>query len=124
MDVLEKGHIVEVHLEELCNLPTYQITEMLRKDLKLAKGGLLFIDGDAPLLKDTKMTLDNEQLRLLILRLAKEQSGNIAVVIAETESLRQKLVQTLADSGVTGFDHTFIFDDYSEKELVEILMQA
>ena len=47
--------------------------------------------------------------------------GNYAIVIAEIESPRHRLVQSLAKSGITDFDQTILFEDYTPDELLEIL---
>ena len=49
--------------------------------------------------------------------------GSYALIIAEYESPRQHLVKNLAENGVTEFDQTFIFDNYTAGELLQILSQ-
>lgn len=48
MNLLGKGHLVEVKAEALYNVSEYKVDEILRDAMHRSRQGLLFVDGDAP----------------------------------------------------------------------------
>jgi hypothetical protein len=90
--------------------------------MERSRYGLLFIDGDAPEFRNMyEFRLTNEQLRIKLTSLTTEMGGSGAVIIAECNSPRQTVANSLAINGIYDFDHTFFFDDYLADELFEIL---
>ena len=122
MNLLDKGNIVEVRGEQIFNVSEYQCDAVLRQAMERSRYGLLFIDGDAPEFRqESHYRMTSEQLRIKLTSLTAEIGGTGAVVIAECNSPRQTVANTLAMNGIYDFDHTFFFDDYSSEELFEIL---
>lgn len=122
MYLLGKGHVVEVKAEEIYAGNTHQADELLKKRMKESQQGLLFVDGDAPQFRSPSSNNYNpDYLRMCLAANTVEMPGTYAIVIAEQVSPRQQLVQSLARGGITGFDHTLVFEDYSGDELLEIL---
>lgn len=121
MNLLDRGHLVEVKAEEMYNVSDYKIDEILKTAMKRSQQGVLFIDGDAPLFKNPESHFDSEKLRSKLTSFTAEMPGAYALVIAEHESIRQPLVKSLAQCGIIEFDHTFVFEDYTQEELVQIL---
>ena len=121
MNILTSSEITEVKGEEIFNLPEHQCNEILTNAIRKSTNGLLFIDGDSPECRNAYNFMTGEQLRLKLKTLTAENEGVGAIVIAETSSPRQSIARNLASSGVYDYDHTFIFDDYSEEELYRIL---
>ena len=122
MNLLDKGNIVEVRGEQIFNVSEYQCDTVLRQAMERSRYGMLFIDGDAPEFRqDNYHRMTSEQLRIKLTSLTAELGGTGAVVIAECNSPRQTVANSLAMNGIYDFDHTFFFDDYSSDELFEIL---
>lgn len=124
MNLLDKGNIVEVRGEQIFNVSEYQCDQVLSQAMKLSQHGLLFIDGDAPEFRNMhEYRLTSEQLRIKLTSLVAEIGGQGALVIAECNSPRQTIANSLAINGIYDFDHTFFFDDYTSDELYQILCQ-
>lgn len=123
MNLLGKGHLVELKAEEIYHVQDYKVDEILRNAMKRSQQGVLFVDGDAPAFKSPYSHFDSEKLRFQLTSLTAELPGNYALIIAEHEAKRQPLVNSLEQSGIIGFDHTLHFEDYTVGELVLILEQ-
>lgn len=123
MNLLEKGHLVELKAEEIYNVQEYKVDEILQTAMKRSRQGLLFVDGDAPVFKQPQSHFDGEKLRLRLTSLMAQMPGSYALIIAEHETIRQPLVNSLSQCGVVEFDHTLHFEDYSSDELMLILKQ-
>lgn len=124
MNLLDKGHLVELKAEEIYNVQDYKVDEILRNAMKRSQQGVLFIDGDAPVFKSPRSHFDSEKLRFQLTTLTADLPGNYALIIAEHESVRQPLVSTLTQHGqLAEFDHTLHFEDYTADELMQILIQ-
>jgi len=121
MNLLGKGHLVEVKADSLYNVSEYKADEILREAMHRSRQGLLFVDGDAPQFKSPESYFDGEKLRIKLGTLTAELPGSYALVIAGNEATRHSLAHRLQQSGIPGFDHTFHFADYSEEELFRIL---
>lgn len=121
MRLLNKGHLVELKAEELYSVAPYKVDEILKRTMEKSFQGVLFVDGDAPMFKGKENHFDSEQLRIQLSGYAVGLPGTYALIIAEHESVRQPLVHSLYRKGITAFDHTFIFEDYTSDELLEIL---
>lgn len=124
MNVLEKGHLVEVKAEELYNVSEYKADEILKSAMIRSRQGLLFIDGDAPLFCRPDSCFNSDSLRFKLSSMMIELPGAYALVIGEHESRNNLLAQSLRLTGLPEFDHTFYFEDYTERELCQILDQC
>ena len=123
MNILDNGQFVEIKGEQLYNIPDYRVDEVLEDAMKRSQQGLLFIDGDSPKFKNTGNTFDTEQLRIKLAQFTSSLPGAHALIIAENQAPRQELVELLIDNGAPEIDHTLIFEDYSQEELLDILKQ-
>ncbi len=119
--LLEKGHLVQLKVEEMFNLSEYKADEALQKAMKRSTQGLLFIDGDSPLFKSPDSHFNSESLRFKLSSMTMELPGQYALIIAENESSGHTLSRNLREGGITAFDHTLHFADYNEDELLAIL---
>lgn len=124
MNILEKGHLVEIKAETFYNVSEYKADEILKSAINRSCQGILFIDGDAPLFSRPGSPINNESLRFKLSSIMAEAPGIHALIIATNESRTPTLAHNLRMAGKTGFDHTFFFDDYTEQELCEILAQC
>lgn len=121
MNLLDKGHLVELKAEEIYNVQDYKVDEILKDAMRRSQHGLLFVDGDAPLFRNPQSHFDSGKLRLRLTSFTSELPGNYALVIAEHKSVRQPLVDCLTQSGLMGIAHTLHFEDYTADELLQIL---
>ena len=124
MNLLDKGNLVEVKGEQIYYTSPVNCDNVLRNAMESARYGMLFIDGDAPEFRTDGFRMTNEQLRISLTSLTAQTGGPGALVIAECISPRQAMAGALAHSGVYDFDHTFVFDDYTDSELFDILCQC
>lgn len=121
MHLLGKGHTVEVKAEELYSLNTGKADELLQKRMRESLQGLLFVDGDAPQSPVIGHFFNPDYLRICLATNTNEIRGRFAVVIAEQDSPAIGLAKSLNKIGISNFNHTLIFDDYTAEELMEIL---
>ncbi len=121
MHLLGRGHTVEVKAEELYGVATYKADELIQRRMREALQGLLFVDGDAPQFRSDESNFSPDYLRMCLAINTNEIHGRFAVVIAEHDSPRIGLAKSLSQIGISNFDHTLIFDDYSVAELCKIL---
>lgn len=125
MNLLPKGNFVEVKGEQIFNVSEHTCDEVLKSAVDRSRYGMLFIDGDAPELKDRNAyALTNDQLKIKLMELTAEHGGAGAIIIAECNAKRQTLVSSMTSNGIYEFDHTFVFDDYTPDELYQILAQC
>lgn len=125
MNLLAKGNFVEVKGEQIFNVSEHTCDEVLKSAVDRSRYGMLFIDGDAPELKERgSYALTNDQLKIKLMELTAEHGGAGAIVVAECSAKRQALVSSMTQNGVYEFDHTFVFDDYTPSELYQILAQC
>lgn len=123
MNILDNGTFTEIKGEQLYNVPDYKVDEVLQEAMKRSQQGLLFIDGDSPKFKNTANTFDSEQLRIKLAEYTSTLPGAHALIIAENRAPRQELVEQLIGNGAPEVDHTLLFEDYTQDELLEILKQ-
>lgn len=124
LNILEKGHLVEVKAEEFCHVSEYKADEILKSAMLRARQGLLFIDGDASVFARSDSRFNGEELRFKLSSLTAGLPGTYALIIAEHDSNRNLLTRSLRDSGMSDFNHTFYFPDYTQEELFLILQQC
>lgn len=120
MNLIGSSEVVELKGERLLGLSSFELTEQLKSSLKEAGRGLLFIDCDSATFKEVKWPPFRRQLDTKLSSLNSKHPECRAVVLAERESPRQELAQSLAKEGAFDFDHTLIFPDYTPQELVRI----
>lgn len=124
MHLLESGHIVEVKAEELYGaVNNGKANSLLTQRMKESLQGLLFVDGDAPEFVNNSSRFDPEYLRMFIAANINEIHGRFAVVMAEYSSEKIEFARSVEKLGISNFDQTLIFEDYSAEELFEIFKQ-
>ncbi len=124
MNLIQNSEMTEVKGEEIFNVSDYECNEVIRAAVKKSRKGVLFIDGDAPEFRSSHYRLTSEQIRFKLASLASENNASGALIISECSSSNLSIAHSLASNGIYDFDHTFIFDDYNEDELYEILHQC
>lgn len=121
MNVLNRGHLVEVKAETLYQVPEYKVDDLLQSAIKRSSDGLLFVDGDAPQFKNPESNFNGDTLRLKLNSMVGNGYNGCALIIAEHSSQYQPLTKVLLENGVPSFNHTLHFSDYSDAELLQIL---
>lgn len=121
MHLLGKGHTIEVKAEELYGVATHKADELLQQRMRESLQGLLFVDGDAPQFRAQNSNYNPDYLRVCLAANTNEIRGRFAVVIAEQDSPAIGLAKSLNKIGISNFNHTLIFDDYTAEELMAIL---
>ena len=124
MNLVQNNELTEIKGEEIFNVSDYVCNEIIRGAVKKSRKGVLFIDGDAPEFRSSDYRLTSEQIRFKLAALASEDNASGALIISECSSSNLSIAHSLASNGIYDFDHTFIFDDYTEEELYEILVQC
>lgn len=124
MNLIQNSELTEIKGEEIFNVSDYECNEVIRSAVKRARRGVLFIDGDAPEFRSSQYRMTSEQIRFKLATLASEDNASGALIISECSSPNLSIANSLAANGIYDFDHTFIFDDYSEDELYNILVQC
>lgn len=124
MNLIQNSEMTEVKGEQIFNVSDYECNEVIRAAVKKSRKGVLFIDGDAPEFRSSHYRLTSEQIRFKLSNLASEDNASGALIISECASSNLSIAHSLASNGIYDFDHTFIFDDYNETELYEILLQC
>lgn len=113
LGILRRGQIVSVKADELIGEDCYKV---LGRAVKDARDGLLFLDMDAPNIKNT-----NFNLRLWIINRLRELKQTTAVVIAQVKAPEDMIAQNLATNGIASYGHYIVFNDFTVKELTDIL---
>jgi hypothetical protein len=68
--------------------------------------------------------MTSEQVRFKLANLVSDDNASGALIISECSTPDLSIAHSLASNGIYDFDHTFIFDDYTEDELYSILLQC
>ena len=124
MNLIQNNELTEVKGEEIFNVSDYECNEVIRAAVKRSRRGVLFIDGDAPEFRSSQYRMTSEQIRFKLANLASEENASGALIISECSSSNLSIANSLAANGIYDFDHTFIFDDYTDDELYGILVQC
>ncbi len=114
LGILKRGQTICVNADELTGSDSYQV---LKRVIKEAKDGLLFLDMDAPNVKNVNM----DHLRMWIFNKLREYHQTTALVFAQVKASEDMIAQNLADNGIAVYDNSIVFDDFSIAELTEIL---
>ena len=124
MHLIQSNEVTEIKGEEIFNVSEYTCNEILKEAVKKQQKGMLHIDGDAPEFRSREYRMTNEQVRFKLASLIQEDKSSGAIIISECSSPTQSIAYSLANNGVYDYDHIFIFDDYTDEELYEILLQC
>lgn len=124
MNLIRNSELTEVKGEEIFNVSDYECNEVIRSAVKRSRKGVLLIDGDAPEFRSSQYRLTSEQVRFKLAALASEDNASGALIISECTTTNLSIAHSLANNGIYDFDHTFIFDDYTDEELYMILLQC
>lgn len=124
MNLIQNSELTEVKGEEIFNVSDYECNEVIREAVKRSRKGVLFIDGDAPEFRSGQYRMTSEQVRFKLANLVSDDNASGALIISECSTPDLSIAHSLASNGIYDFDHTFIFDDYTEDELYSILLQC
>lgn len=114
LGILKRGQTVCVNADELNGADSYKVLERV---LKEAKDGLLFLDMDAPNVKNVNLN----HLRMWIFNKLRELRQTTALVFAQVKASEDMIAQNLADNGIASYRNSIVFNDFSVSELSEIL---
>lgn len=118
LGLLERGHTIEVDRQAL--VAGYLGQTALKTDelIKQAKGGVLFIDEAYSLGEGSDY--GREAIEILLKRMEDERS-EFAVIVAGYPEPMERFINS--NPGLKSrFDKTYIFNDYTKKELLEIAL--
>jgi len=117
MGLIEKGHLIEVDRADLVAGYTGQTALKTDNIIKQALGGLLFID-EAYTLSRGSSDFGQEAIDTLLKRMEDFKGQFIVIVAGYTEEMKR-----FVDSNPglkSRFTNTFVFEDYSPRQLLEI----
>ena len=114
LGILKRGQTVCVNADELTGDDSYKVQERVIKE---AKDGLLFLDMDAPNIKN----VNSDHLRMWIFNKLREYHQTTALVFAQVKVSEDMIAQNLANNGIASYGNSIVFDDFSVEELNEIL---
>lgn len=119
MGILENGHVIEVDRSGLVGQYIGETAIKTDKIITEAIGGILFID-EAYSLKKSNVSSDFGQEAIdTLLKRMEDQKGKFVVIAAGYPSLMNEFIES--NPGLKSrFTHTFIFDDYTPSQLVQI----
>ena len=115
LGILKRGHTVCVNEDELNGNDGYKVLERVVKE---AKDGLLFLDMDAPNVKNTNLN----HLRMWIFNKLRELQQTTALVFAQVKASEDMIAQNLAVNGIAAYSNSIVFNDFTTNELSEILV--
>jgi adenylate kinase family enzyme len=124
MNLILSNDMKEIKGEEIFNVSEYTCNEVLKEAVKKHQKGMLHIDADAPEFRSREYRMTNEMIRIKLTNLILEENSTGALIISECSSPKQSIAYSLANNGVYDYDHIIIFDDYTEEELYQILLQC
>ena len=124
MNLIKSNQLTEIKGEELFNVSEYTYNEIIRQAVEKSRNGMLFIDGDSPQFSSEQYRMIIEQIKSKLSTLADNEDSSGALVIAECSTPELSIAHSLASNGIYDFNHTFIFDDYSDDELYGILLHC
>ena len=114
LGILKRGHTICINAEELMGTDSYLVLERVVKE---AKDGLLFLDMDAP----NTSNINLNHIRMWILNKIRENQQTTALVIAQIKASEDMIAQNLAVHGIASYGNAVVFDDYTKRELFDIL---
>lgn len=114
LGILKRGQTVCVNADELTGDDSYKVLERVVKE---AKDGLLFLDMDAPNVKNANLN----HLRMWIFNKLRELQQTTALVFAQVKVSEDMIAQNLAVNGIASYSNSIVFNDFTIDELSEIL---
>ena len=114
LGILKRGQTVCVNADELTGNDCYKVLERVIKE---AKDGLLFLDMDAPNIKN----VNSDHLRMWIFNKLRELHQTTALVFAQVNASEDMIAQNLAINGIAAYGNSIVFNDFTVSELTEIL---
>ncbi|MEI3613563.1 AAA family ATPase [Pseudogracilibacillus sp. SO30301A] len=120
IQVLKKGHLVEVSRSDLVAGYIGQTAIKTEKVFRKALGGVLFIDEAYALAQGVENDFGKEAIDTLI-KLIEDYRGSVSVILAGYEDSMEKFLSM--NEGINSrFTNTLHFDDYSVDELYSIAL--
>ncbi len=118
LDILEKGHLVEVDRSMLVSAEMGQTAVNVRRLAQEAMGGVLFIDEAYSLYNENEGDYGQEAIDTL-LKIMEDERERLVVIVAGYNDLMEQFLDS--NPGLRSRFSKFIqFVDYSEMELYEI----
>lgn len=114
LGILKRGQTVCVNADELTGDGSYKVLERVVKE---AKDGLLFLDMDAPNIKN----VNSDHLRMWIFNKLRELHQTTALVFAQIKVSEDMIAQNLATNGIAAYGNSIVFNDFTIEELTDIL---
>ncbi len=121
MGILPSGHVIEVDRAGLVGQYIGETAQKTEKIINDAIGGILFIDEAYTLVKKGGSTQDfgQEAIDILLKRMEDRKGEFVVIVAGYTDEMNSFLN---SNPGLKSrFTHSFIFEDYTPDELLEIL---
>ncbi|MBU1098852.1 MAG: AAA family ATPase [Bacteroidetes bacterium] len=120
MGILTRGHVIEVDRSALVGQYVGETAQKTEKIIEDAKGGVLFVDEAYTLVKKGGSGQDfgQEAVDVLLKRMEDMRGEFIVIVAGYTDEMETFMS---SNPGLKSrFNRTFIFEDYSPDELLEI----
>src|SRR3989339_378646 len=119
MGLLSKGHVVEVGRAELVAEFIGQTAPKVKEQIKLARGGVLFIDEAYALFRGEDSKDFGHEVIEILLKEMSDGPGDIAIMVAGYPREMQAFLKS--NPGLKSrFNHYFHFSDYLPEELLQI----
>ncbi|MGK9475959.1 AAA family ATPase [Melioribacter sp. OK-6-Me] len=124
MGILPSGHVVEVDRAALVGQYIGETAQKTEKVIQDALGGVLFIDEAYTLSKKSSSTQDFGQEAIdILLKRMEDKKGEFVVIAAGYPDEMNNFLES--NPGLKSrFTHTFIFEDYTPDELVDIFKKS
>jgi len=120
LGVLEKGHIIECDRSSLVKGYIGQTAIQTNQMIERAMGGILFIDEAYSLTNKSERDFGIEAIEILLKRMEDSRGKFIVICAGYTDEMNSFLE---SNPGLKSrFDKVFVFQDYAEEELYEILI--
>ncbi|MCX7876336.1 MAG: AAA family ATPase [Melioribacteraceae bacterium] len=119
MGILPSGHVVEVDRAALVGEYVGQTAQKTEKKINEAIGGVLFIDEAYTLVKQGASNDFGQEAIDILLKRMEDRKGEFVVIVAGYPDEMNLFLNS--NPGLKSrFTHTFVFEDYSPDELIEI----
>lgn len=119
MGAIKENKCVEVNALQLCGNYVGQTAAKTHEAINFASNGVLFLDEAYSLFESGSAAFGNEAVSILLKEM-EDNNSNVVVILAGYEKLINEFLDT--NSGFRSrINHYFKFEDFSKKELVDIL---